>query len=211
MRTVGQRQIKIDDCREDAENANRMDPAMLATLGAAIERYGFQQPALVRVFADGSYRIIDGHHRIRAARSLGWDAVPAIVVECDDNEARVLQLGMNRLRGEVDLTAAAKQIAELFDAGWSMPDVLLSGFSADEVDTLLRATETRQGDPMNTEMLGTTLQPEEPQEQDRVWTLDLAFRSRADLAVVKKRLRKAAGKHGDLADGLLRLLETEER
>lgn len=208
MRTVGQKQIKITDCREDAENANRMDDSMLATLSAAIGRYGFQQPALVRAFEDGSYRIIDGHHRIRAAKSLGWDAIPAIVVECDDNEARVLQLGMNRLRGEVDLTAAARQIAELFEAGWAMPEVLLSGFSAEEVDALLRSTHAPDNDPLDATLLGATRDAEEP-APDRVWALELSFASKADLDRAKKALRRAAGKGGELGDGLLRLIATE--
>lgn len=56
----------------------------LADLAASIREIGVLQPVLVRPLDDGTYQLIAGERRWRAARRAGLAMVPAIVRETDD-------------------------------------------------------------------------------------------------------------------------------
>ena len=51
---------------------NTFDPETLAGLASSIEASGVVQPLLVRPLHDGSYELIAGERRWRAARRLAW-------------------------------------------------------------------------------------------------------------------------------------------
>ncbi len=58
----------------------------LHELAASIEELGLLQPITV-TRVDGGYRLIAGNRRLHACRDLlGWDTIPAIVVEIGDRE-----------------------------------------------------------------------------------------------------------------------------
>lgn len=207
--------INIADMREDPENANRMDEDRLHTLAAAIERFGFQQPVLLRHTTEGRvdvYHIIDGHHRRRAAIAAGLDKLPAVIVECTDSQARMLQLGMNRLRGEVDLTLAARNIAELTNAGVGADDLVLTGFSVQELEALLAAgvPDHAGGDPLaGGTITGSGGAGGAGGDIDETFTLTLEFGVKGDLARAKRALKRAAN-GGELSAGLLALIDTAQ-
>jgi len=60
------------------------DEEALAELSASIAEIGVLQPLLVRALADGSYQIIAGERRWRAAQRAGLVTVPAVVKTTDD-------------------------------------------------------------------------------------------------------------------------------
>ena len=60
------------------------DEEALAELSASIAEIGVLQPLLVRALADGSYQIIAGERRWRAAQRAGLATVPAVVKTTDD-------------------------------------------------------------------------------------------------------------------------------
>ncbi len=202
----------IDTMVEDPGNANKMDEEKLHTLASAILRLGFRQPVLLRRLGDGVLRIIDGHHRVRAARAAGLTEVPAGIVECTDEEARVLQLGMNRLRGEVDLAIVATNIAALVSAGLGAEDLVLTGFSTQELDALLAAAapDNAGDNPLSGGVLGGDGGGGGGEsDPDETFTLELVFGSKADVARARRGLRKAAN-GGELSAGLLFLLDTAQ-
>ena len=57
----------------------KIDPEALAGLVSSIETNGVVQPLLVRPLADGSYELIAGERRWRAAQAAGLEKVPAVV------------------------------------------------------------------------------------------------------------------------------------
>src|SRR5688572_24410611 len=89
-----------------------MDEGLYATLVNDIREYGFTQPALVRPVGD-RYRLIDGEHRWRAVSELGFKSLPSIVIEADDDDAKLRLLTMNRLRGNFVPIKLAYVIADL--------------------------------------------------------------------------------------------------
>ena len=74
--------------------------AELAELAASIDQNGLLQPLLVRPAPGrgGHYELVAGERRLRAIRSLGWDDVPVVVREVDDDTLLVLALVENLQR-----------------------------------------------------------------------------------------------------------------
>jgi ParB family chromosome partitioning protein len=60
------------------------DEESLSDLSASIREIGVLQPLLVRQLADGSYQLIAGERRWRAAQRAGLATVPAVVKTTDD-------------------------------------------------------------------------------------------------------------------------------
>lgn len=56
----------------------KVDPAWVGTLASLFEKQGQLQP-IDLVSAGDRYRLVSGHHRLAAARQLGWSTVAAIV------------------------------------------------------------------------------------------------------------------------------------
>ena len=79
---------EIEPNREQPRK-NFSDEAITA-LAESIRDHGMLQPILVRPMEDGSYRIVAGERRWRAARMLGLDEVPVNIKEMTDTEAAQL-------------------------------------------------------------------------------------------------------------------------
>lgn len=80
----------------------RIDEAYLAELEQSIRRYGVIEPLVARPLADGSYEILAGHMRWRAAQQAGLAQVPVVVREADDQTAAAIALVENLLRRDLN-------------------------------------------------------------------------------------------------------------
>jgi ParB family chromosome partitioning protein len=89
------------------------DPDALAALAASIETSGVVQPLLVRPLPDGSYELVAGERRWRAAQEAGLEKVPAVVR--DQAEAERLQAALieNMVREDLNPVEEAKACAAL--------------------------------------------------------------------------------------------------
>jgi signal recognition particle subunit SEC65 len=203
--------IEISKLVPYAKNPNRMTPEKYRGLVAAIDQAGFLQPILVAEFANGSYGIVDGHHRVKAAEELGMTAVPAVVVpeeKLPEDWQRATRIGMNRNRGDADLGLIAEEIADLTKLGWSPDDLAVTGFSAGEIGVLLDslgaedAANTLAGGAVDPAALAN---PEPPQEAgEGTVVLEIQGFGKKEITKVKRALRQAGG--GDLRTGLLAVL-----
>jgi ParB family chromosome partitioning protein len=93
----------------------RFDPDALAALAASIEAGGVVQPLLVRPLPDGSYELVAGERRWRAAQQAGLERVPAIVR--DSAEAEMLQTALieNMVREDLNPVDEARACATLVE------------------------------------------------------------------------------------------------
>jgi ParB family transcriptional regulator, chromosome partitioning protein len=93
----------------------KFDEAALAALAASIETSGVVQPLLVRPLPDGSYELVAGERRWRAAQQAGVDKVPAVVR--DQAEAERLQAALieNMVREDLNPVEEAKACAALVE------------------------------------------------------------------------------------------------
>ncbi len=104
---------EIEPNREQPRK-NFSDEAITA-LAESIRDHGMLQPILVRPMEDGSYRIVAGERRWRAARMLGLDEVPVNIKEMTDTEAAQLALIENLQRENLNPVEEAMGFKELIE------------------------------------------------------------------------------------------------
>ena len=131
--------VALDALAPDPANPRRIDEAELEALTRSIQQFGLVDPILARR-ADG--RVIGGHQRLVAARRLGLDTAPVIFLDVPEDQARLLNLALNRIGGTWDEALLARLLSDLDVA--SDVDLTLSGFAPDELSGLLRSLETRE-------------------------------------------------------------------
>ena len=79
-------------------------------------------------------RVVAGNQRLRAAQELGWESIPAVVADLDEDAAVVWALRDNRPFGQDDFDLTMQLLSELRDR--NVP-LVLTGFSQAELDDLL--------------------------------------------------------------------------
>ena len=74
------REIPVDQIQPNrAQPRKSFDEAALEELAESIRYYGVLQPLLVRALPDGTYELVAGERRLRAARMAGLHTVPALI------------------------------------------------------------------------------------------------------------------------------------
>lgn len=86
---------------------DRFDQGALSELADSIREHGVLQPIVVRSTAGGSYQIIAGERRWRAARMAGLSEIPAMVVEAEDSKVMELALIENLQREDLTIIEEA--------------------------------------------------------------------------------------------------------
>ena len=132
-------QVPIDLLHPDPANSRRIDEDELESLTRSLRQFGFVQPVLARR-EDGV--VIGGHQRLVAARRLGLTTVPVTWLDLSVEQARLLNLALNRISGSWDQVLLARMLADLGD----LPgvDLTLSGFDDGELKDLLRSLDVRE-------------------------------------------------------------------
>ncbi|WP_245513918.1 site-specific DNA-methyltransferase [Antarcticimicrobium luteum] len=132
-------QTPLSDLKPYANN-NRVHRAKnIEKLTASVAQFGFVAPILV----DGNGVIIAGHGRFEAAKALGLEAVPTVVVDhLSKAEVRALRIADNKLADLSDWNEEALQIefAELMDLGLEGTldfGLEITGFELPEIDIII--------------------------------------------------------------------------
>jgi ParB family chromosome partitioning protein len=119
------------------------DAAALSALAASIEASGVVQPLLVRPLPDGSYELVAGERRWRAAQEAGIEKVPAVVR--DQAQAERLQAALieNMVREDLNPVEEARACAALVeDLGLTKEELARRvGRSRPAVSNLIRLLE----------------------------------------------------------------------
>lgn len=114
---------QIQDLELDKIIPNRYQPRRtfsdesIQELAQTIDEEGLLQPIIVREDGD-DYEIIAGERRFRAVKSLGWEKIPAIVNNMDDDKAASLAVIENLQRenlNPIDEAQAYKSLMDLND------------------------------------------------------------------------------------------------
>lgn len=117
-----------------ALNSREHSDEQVAQIAASIRSFGFTNPVLI----DENNNLIAGHGRLLAARKLGLEKVPAVVVTgMDERKRRALVIADNKLalNATWDMEALLIEMKDLGDEFGG-----LMGFSEDELAELLAET-----------------------------------------------------------------------
>jgi len=80
----------------------------ITALADSIKDLGLLQLPVLRKLDNNKFEVIIGLRRIEAIKLLGWDTIPAIVVDVDDNKALKMCLAENLARKDLTLLEEAK-------------------------------------------------------------------------------------------------------
>jgi len=132
-------EVPIDLLRPDPANPRRIGDEELDALERSLRQFGFVQPVLAR---REDRTVIGGHQRLIAARRLGLATVPVTYLDLSIEQARLLNLALNKISGSWDEQLLAHLLADL----QARPDIdlSLSGFGEDEIASLLRTIDARE-------------------------------------------------------------------
>lgn len=100
--------LRLTEIEPNKEQPRKeFDEEALADLSDSIKEHGLLQPILVRPTAHGSYQIIAGERRWRAARLAGLTEVPAIIREAEEAEVMEMALIENLQRENLNIAEEA--------------------------------------------------------------------------------------------------------
>jgi ParB family chromosome partitioning protein len=112
------RQLPVSSIKPNPQQPRTsFDEEGLSALAASVRELGVLQPVLVREADDGSFQLIAGERRWRAAKRAGLQLVPAIVRTADDTSSLQQALVENLQREDLnalDEAAAYQQLIEDF-------------------------------------------------------------------------------------------------
>jgi hypothetical protein len=106
--------VPIESLEDHELNSNIVPEAVLKKLERNIKRSKWYPPLIVRQLkGEPPRKLIDGHHRRRILRDLGYTEVEIKPVTCSDREELVLLASLNTLHGTEDPRKRAALIHEL--------------------------------------------------------------------------------------------------
>ena len=102
----------------------RFDYNELEGLACSIRSNGLLQPINVRVLSDGSFELISGERRLRAARMIGMNKIPCVVMNVSDEQSALFAIIENVQRQNLDFFEEAVALERLMvDHGLSQEDI----------------------------------------------------------------------------------------
>lgn len=103
-----------------------------------IEKFGFVDPILVNSNESRKNVIIGGHFRVRVAKAIGMESVPAVFVDIADIEKeKELNVRLNKNTGSFDFEMLANvfEVADLTNWGFTLGELGMSeGNGKDQID-----------------------------------------------------------------------------
>ena len=131
--------VDIERLRPDPANPRKIADAELEALTRSMREFGFVQP-VIALRSDST--VVGGHQRLLAARKLGMTQVPVVYVDLTLEQARVLNLALNKISGSWDDELLAHMVADLSTV--SDIDLSLSGFGEDGLAKLMKSLDHRE-------------------------------------------------------------------
>lgn len=170
--------------------------------GESLDDLTILQPPLVSPNDDGTFEIVDGEHRWRAWKACGLSSTIRCVVQPMSPEARrAFRMGFNKNRGDIDLTVARDELADLSKTVDVEALLAMSGVSVDEYNALMASLNAASTD--DTPLGGAPVEEAPP---DKPFVLEVPFRTKEEKAKCQRALKRAAGAGGTLGTGLLNVL-----
>lgn len=107
-------EIELDDIHANpSQPRHDFDQQALEELAASIKSIGIIQPITLRQEEDGSYMIVAGERRFRAAQIAGLETVPAYIIKVSDDDVMEMALVENIQREDLNAIEVALAYQQL--------------------------------------------------------------------------------------------------
>lgn len=181
--------VPIDSVKPSPfENANEFSEELFESLKRDIETHGLVGQSLIVNPKDNT--LVDGHHRLRVMRELGYEEVPVIFYEPrDEEEHKILSIAWNKKRGTFNEQKLHDLIKSIHDSGkYSLEELSLKlGFNNSDIKEKLEAI--RIDEDLIKKLESDAI------ERDKNLPALLTFSVRKeDLAIVEEALKSAGQK-----------------
>lgn len=101
--------LSIDDIKPNPFQPRKIfTDDSLEELSSSIKAYGVIQPISVRQTKEETFELIAGERRLRASKLAGLDAIPAIIIEMNDDDSAVVALIENLQREDLNFIEEAQ-------------------------------------------------------------------------------------------------------
>ena len=129
---------KIDIAKLNAAQYNpriSLEPGMpeWEKLKTSIEQFGNVEPV---VWNQRTGNVVGGHQRLAVLKSMGHESIPCSVVDLDEQEEKLLNIALNKIKGQWDYD----KLEEILQ-GFDHEVATASGFSADEIAVILAGND----------------------------------------------------------------------
>ena len=158
-------QLPIDDLHPDPLNPRRIEEAARAALTRSIETFGVVDSVLAR---RGDRRVIAGHQRLIAARPCGLPTVPVTLLDLAAEDARLLNVALNRIGGEWDADLLARLLIDLHATADRCRADLAQLIDRIKLDPPIVLTEPSDADVADVAAIAARCRPEEGSD-DAAW------------------------------------------
>src|SRR3954454_12185054 len=110
------RELPVELVRPNpAQPRKRFDDEALQGLAASLAERGVVQPIIARPVAGGTYEIVAGERRWRAAQLAGLERIPAVIQDHDDAASLEVALVENMAREDLNPVEEARAVAALVE------------------------------------------------------------------------------------------------
>ena len=115
---------------------------LAADLKRSIQMVGLKRPITVRKAGDRGYELVCGQGRLEAYRDLGFDTIPAIVIEAPTEDSLVMSLVENLARRTHSPLELLREVQSLRKRGYSIGDIARkTDFSSEYVSAVCALVE----------------------------------------------------------------------
>ena len=127
-------------CANRYQPRQEFDESALEELKESVKRIGILQPLLVRKLPSGSFELIAGERRLRAAKLAGLETVPAMIREYSDAQISEIALIENIQRENLNAMEEAQAYSQLMkDFGLTQEEIAVKiGRSRSHIANFLR-------------------------------------------------------------------------
>lgn len=132
LETLSVEYVEIDWVKPNSYNPNRQSDHEFQLLLRSIKDDGMTQPVLC--MQDGT--IVDGEHRWRACKQLGYTRIPIVKVNMTEAQRRVATIRHNTARGSHDIELEAQVLRDLQKLGaieWAQDALQLTDVEMDRM------------------------------------------------------------------------------
>lgn len=170
LRNLKVKERKVTDLRPHAKNARTHSSKQLHQLAKSIETFGFTVPILI----DDTDVILAGHGRVEAAKRMGIQKVPTILIsDLTEGQKRAYIIADNRLAqlSGWDADLLTDELAALAGQSDTLNfDIEATGFDWGEIDILIAGGDRE--DKGRSKILGKIKHKKKPGPEDQIVTPD---------------------------------------